>query len=328
MKKVSVIVAVYNAAAYIRECLESLVRQTYPHLEIWCVDDCSTDNSRSIVQQYADKDDRIHLLSTPVNSGPAVARNMAIERLTGDLTAFLDSDDWLSDDAIEKAVSVFESHPMTDCVLFTCMYHHPDGSESPYAAPPFSCLQGQDAFVKSLTWAIHGIYIARSFLYKQFPYDTVCRTYSDDNTTRIHYYQSREVRMCGGIYYYRMNPHSISHIQDISQLNYLKANESMKRQLTALHVGEDILNLYEYQRWLVLIDTYRFYYLNRSRFTSEERKYCLSEIQRIWKNVETFRIPIVKKCKLGYAPLSFSWTLFCIQEEIYFGLKKLFGLMS
>ena len=321
--KVTVIMAVYNAAPWLDRSLGSLLQPRHTTLETLCVDDCSTDNSLSILQAYAVQDPRIRVLTSENNAGPAVARNKAIAVMTGAVAAFLDADDWLSADAIEKAVMTFKSHPETDCVLFSCIIRQPDGTDKPYPQSDFEVKSGYEAFVDSLTWAIHGVYVARAELYQRYPYDTTCRTFSDDNTTRLHYYISREVRCCEGRYYYQYNPQSISNNTTISRLDYLRANESMKRQLVSLGVSDAVLRLYERQRWLILVDAYYFYHTHRHHFTPQERDYCLREIRRVWSCIDLSLLPRKLCMKLGYMPLRFSWRLFCWQEELYFGLKKL-----
>lgn len=321
--KVSIIVAVYNTEQYLEKCLISLMGQTHRDIEILCVDDCSTDNSPHILHDYAAKDKRIKVFSTQTNSGSAVTRNIAVKAAEGELIAFVDSDDWIDADTIEKAVVVFEQYPETGCVLLDIRYHENNGSERPYEQDSFIVKSGYEAFVDSLTWKIHGLYIAKSELYKKYPYDDTCRSYSDDNTTRLHYYYSKEVRTCEGKYYYRFNSNSITHCRNTSRINYILANESMKKTLLKLNVSDEILSLYETQRWLILVGTYMFYFLNRKYLSKEDKDYCLYEMKRIWKGIETFRIPTREKLKLGYYPFRYSWSLFRIQEEIYFILKSI-----
>lgn len=99
--KISVIVPIYNAIAYVRQCLDSLKRQTLHNLEIICVDDGSTDGSLNILKQYAAQDDRFIILSQK-NSGSAAARNYGLQKATGDYIGFMDSDDYVSDNYFEK----------------------------------------------------------------------------------------------------------------------------------------------------------------------------------------------------------------------------------
>lgn len=93
MPKVSVIIPIYNAEKYLRECLDSVVNQTLIDIEIICVNDSSTDNSLRILEEYAQKDDRIILINQ-VNKGVAQTRNEAINISKGEFICFLDSDDF------------------------------------------------------------------------------------------------------------------------------------------------------------------------------------------------------------------------------------------
>ncbi len=87
----------YNAQKYIKETIESSLAQTYQNWEMLIVDDCSSDETQSIIKEYAQKDSRIKYLKTLQNSGkPSVAKNVALKEAIGEYIAFLDSDDiWL-----------------------------------------------------------------------------------------------------------------------------------------------------------------------------------------------------------------------------------------
>lgn len=99
MPKVSVVIPVYNIEEHLRECLNSVIRQSYSDLEIICVDDGSTDASLAILQEYAASDNRIQIISQP-NGGPGVARNTGMQKATGEYIIFLDSDDWFEPNMI------------------------------------------------------------------------------------------------------------------------------------------------------------------------------------------------------------------------------------
>ncbi len=100
--KISIIIPVYNAQNYIAKCLDSLINQTYKNLEIICVDDCSKDDSLKILRQYEQSDNRIIVLHNESNKGPATARNMALERMTGEYLMFCDNDDTYTPQMCEK----------------------------------------------------------------------------------------------------------------------------------------------------------------------------------------------------------------------------------
>ena len=95
---ISVIVPVYNIAPYLKQCLESIVRQTCHSLEIILIDDGSTDGSGCICDEYAGTDNRIQVIHQK-NAGAAAARNAGLDVATGDYLAFVDSDDWLETDS-------------------------------------------------------------------------------------------------------------------------------------------------------------------------------------------------------------------------------------
>ena len=91
-RKISIIVPVYNVAGYLKESIESIIKQTYKKLEIILVDDGSTDQSGTICDQYARIDDRIVVIHQK-NQGISASRNAALELATGDYIGFVDSDD-------------------------------------------------------------------------------------------------------------------------------------------------------------------------------------------------------------------------------------------
>ncbi|MFJ7637339.1 glycosyltransferase [Peribacillus sp. NPDC097225] len=116
MKKLSVIVPVYNVEKYINRCITSLVNQTYTNLEIILVNDGSTDNSGLICETYAKKDKRIKVLNQK-NSGQSSARNNGLSVATGDLLGFVDSDDWI---AINMYETLIENLEQLNCDISAC----------------------------------------------------------------------------------------------------------------------------------------------------------------------------------------------------------------
>ena len=105
--KVSILVPVYNVEKWLARCLDSLVGQTYRDLEIILINDGSNDSSLSIAQSCQKKDRRIKIYSYP-NSGISKTRNRALEHATGDAYLFVDSDDYIERDMVEKLVRTME----------------------------------------------------------------------------------------------------------------------------------------------------------------------------------------------------------------------------
>lgn len=102
---VSVIVPVYNVELYLRQCLDSILAQTYKNLEIILVDDGSTDQSGKICDEYAKMDDRV-VSYHQKNTGQASARNYGMTKMNGEYVAFIDSDDYVVPDYINKMMEI------------------------------------------------------------------------------------------------------------------------------------------------------------------------------------------------------------------------------
>ncbi len=98
--KISIIIPVYNVEKYIDRCLDSILNQSYENWECIIVNDGSSDNSAVICESYADRDKRFEVIHQK-NAGVSSARNVGLEKVSGDVIIFVDSDDWLESDALE-----------------------------------------------------------------------------------------------------------------------------------------------------------------------------------------------------------------------------------
>lgn len=110
----SIIIPVYNSAEYLRACLDSILRQTFTDFECFCVDDGSTDGSGEILDDYSRRDSRIKVLHKQ-NEGVSVARNVALEKVTGEIVCFVDSDDEVDLDWLQVYDKAFKE-PDVDVV--------------------------------------------------------------------------------------------------------------------------------------------------------------------------------------------------------------------
>lgn len=102
MEKVSIIVPFYNVEPYIETCLDSLLRQTHSNLEILCIDDCSEDGSIDIVNARCSIDSRVRVITHTQNKGLGGARNTGVVAASGDYICFVDSDDYVAENYVER----------------------------------------------------------------------------------------------------------------------------------------------------------------------------------------------------------------------------------
>ena len=116
MPEVSVIIPIYNTAAYLRKALDSICGQTLKELEIILIDDGSTDGSRGIIEEYAKRDARIRWYAQP-NQGLSVARNRGLLHATGKYIYFMDSDDILDTQALRHCHDLCEKREL-DFIFF------------------------------------------------------------------------------------------------------------------------------------------------------------------------------------------------------------------
>jgi glycosyltransferase involved in cell wall biosynthesis len=114
---ISVIIPVYNLEKYLPASLNSILQQTYPDLQILCVDDMSQDSSLHILREYAAKDKRIQVYTSTVKGYPGGARNIGLTHATGDYIYFCDGDDLLEPEAMATLVQAAQTHKL-DIVYF------------------------------------------------------------------------------------------------------------------------------------------------------------------------------------------------------------------
>lgn len=115
MDIVSVIMPSYNASRFIEQAIDSVLQQSYQSIELIIIDDCSTDNSKEIIKELAEKHPKIKPVYLQENSGAAVARNKGIELAVGKYIAFLDTDDVWLPNKIEKQVEFMKDNNLPFC---------------------------------------------------------------------------------------------------------------------------------------------------------------------------------------------------------------------
>ena len=110
-EKVSIIIPCYNQGMYVAEAIQSALDQTYDNIEIVCVNDASTDNSREVMQKFANEHNEIIFIDNPENKGVIYSRNKAISACSGEYILPLDADDIIKPSYVEKAMRIFVKDP-------------------------------------------------------------------------------------------------------------------------------------------------------------------------------------------------------------------------
>jgi glycosyltransferase involved in cell wall biosynthesis len=146
MVEISVIIPIYNVEKYLKECLDSIVNQTFKDIEIICIDDGSTDDAPRILNEYQNQDSRIKII-TQENSGVSVARNNALKIACGKYVYFCDSDDCLEETALNTMYEISEEKNL-DLLIFKLIRDDERTGEIDYnySDMPFLLDIGKDTF--------------------------------------------------------------------------------------------------------------------------------------------------------------------------------------
>jgi glycosyltransferase involved in cell wall biosynthesis len=219
----SIIIPVFNVEPYLAACLDSALNQTYTDVEVICVNDGSTDNSLSILEEYKKQYQQITLLSQE-NKGLSAARNAGLRVATGDYILFLDSDDWLEKDAIRILRDQIGDE---DMLCFNGRRYFEDGTqEEPDAGITETNLTGWDYYNKYalVNRKFHFVSVVLRLYRKQFLLDHRLffeeGIYHEDNLfTPIACYYAQKVKVIPDcLYVYRIREGSIMQSGNVQRL--------------------------------------------------------------------------------------------------------------
>ncbi len=204
-KKISVVVPIYNVEQYLRRCVDSIIGQTYKDLEIILVNDGSTDGSLNICREYEKADSRIKVIDKQ-NGGLSSARNAGIDIMTGKYVVFIDSDDYIAYNMVERLYSIAVAEKVN---IVCCRFFKFNDETTGFKADktqPIKLLTGKEAmyqmfFSGGIGWsAWNKIYLSKLFdtiRYKEGVY------MEDMSTTYLLYEQCERVAFTSEkLYYY------------------------------------------------------------------------------------------------------------------------------
>ena len=257
--KISVVLPVYNVADYLRKCLDSLVNQTFKDFEVICVNDGSTDLSLGILEGYALTDSRFKIISQE-NQGLSGARNTGIEHVKGEYVLFVDSDDWLEENALEllyEHVKGFNS----EITMFKFKFFDDDTSE--ISEDPFTNLEVIDPALYTGNFSYYDV-LDIIFKISHAPFNKLYKTsflrnlgakflygsyYEDVEFFYKVFFKAKKVSLLPEyLYYYRIRDYSISTSGDEGSFDIFNVLESTKQSVIDAKIYDDVK-----QGWLMFI---------------------------------------------------------------------------
>ncbi len=299
MDLISVIVPVYKVQDYLEECVDSIKKQTYKNLEIILVDDGSPDNSGKMCDELAKEDERIKVIHKE-NGGLSDARNAGMDIATGKYITFVDSDDFIPENAIEKMYNPLESNG-ADFVTANYIYCSEDGTlwEKPvfdlekYKDFKLSIKDYQDSFY-ILNSSVWNKMFRKSFLdeigvkfAKGLPAeDAIFSMNCFVRSKNVYYVQDV-------VYYYRQRGNNGS-ISTNCSYNYFMGISKAYRMIYEIFKDGDHMDFYRcvYAKNM----TYMLYkYIDSTVLSEEERIEVLSEMRWFYRLSVTLNVPACQK---------------------------------
>lgn len=210
---ISVVMPCYNAAPYVEEAIDSVLQQTYPHVELIVVDDGSSDGSNQIIEQMSARHPGRIRVVHQTNSGPYAARNTGLSHASGNFVAFLDADDTWHPDALSEMHAAM-TETLADMAY--CGWQNVGESAAntqPHIPPNYAELDAAALFLKSCPWPINGVLIRRQLI-------DALRGFSERRPTAMDYdlwlralaSQPTVVRVPRALAFYRRYPRGKAHI--------------------------------------------------------------------------------------------------------------------
>lgn len=236
---ISVIVPVYNVEKYLPECLESIVKQSYENMEILAVDDGSTDSSTEILKQASLQDARIHVLRKE-NGGLSDARNYALDRAKGEYAAFIDGDDTIHPQMLQKMLEVCEKE-QADIAVCDMEYHFENSTKKFSSGGEFAagCVKDNPSLIRMNNSACNKLYRMSLFEEVRFPKgkyyeDLAC-------VPSVLYEAGKIVKINEPFYYYRQRSGSIAHTASMHIFDIYDAIEDTLKYVESHGNEADVL---------------------------------------------------------------------------------------
>lgn len=290
-KKISIIIPVYNSEDFLNTCLDSLTKQSYKNLELIVVNDGSPKNCKEIVTEYSKKDERVKYVEHEKNKGLFQARVTGFENSTGDYIAFLDADDYVSNDFYRELIEKAEE-TNSDIVFSKLVMDYGEQDKRVYNLFdfPFDELNGEECYEQfyeqeglNFAWHItpNKIYSRRIWEKAVIEYKKVKKhlimTEDFAFSNVVFYYANKVTKVDRVAFFYTKHDGASTSINDLS---FKKANKNLEDLTTSFSFVENFLKekcIYEkyrekFEKWRALYCQMHKSYILGMNFSKEEKK--------------------------------------------------------
>ena len=300
MAQVSIIVPVYQVEKYLRQCIDSILAQTFTDFELILVDDGSKDQSGQICEEYSERDSRICVIHTE-NRGAAAARNAGLARASGAYIAFVDSDDYLSENMLQRMCEVIQN---SKCDLVICNFLHVFPDEKDNFSRPLQDMEisGREVLAHRKTQKNYGVWtVVWNKLYKRKLFENL--RFPEGKYFEDEFFSDQLYLSCGSVhvvsdvlYFYRVWESSTMNSQKTR--NYLDLIDAFQARIE-LYLEQSLPVDEVYKILIFLLEPYSK--CASANLQGEDRQRLLqsrSFIRKAAKTLMKMDLPPVKKCSL------------------------------
>ncbi len=324
---VSILFPCYNAESYLKYSLESIINQDYKRIEIICINDGSTDNTLSIIEQYKKSDNRIIIINNEINLGLIASLNKSFEYINGEYFARMDADDYSPPNRLSRQIEFILENKEFDLVSTGYNYFRKDGVKNEYEAPiakSSNALMFLSLFCPPLN---HASVLGKTSLIKSgyYFYDQNYPFAEDfEIFSRLVWNGCKITTLPNSLYWIRLNPQSVSVVYNNVQIN--TNVKIVKRNLIEfLEVKDDldeeilkiIANKIDFKASIKQIkDAFKLLKLvylkteEKMQFSEMEKKeinkYLITHKLNIIIQANKFRFKVLKTKNIPFLILSFS----------------------
>ena len=284
MKKISVIIPIYNVEKYLKRCIESIIKQTYSNLEIILVDDGSPDGCAKICDEYKNKDERIVVIHKK-NGGLSDARNAGLKVATGEIISYIDSDDYVDLDMYEKMTKAMEEKN-ADIVVCGTNIDYEDGHTKVKCEKEEKSFNREEALIELNSFKSFDMAVWNK-LYKREVVDKIeipVGKKSEDYFVMYQYFAraKKVVIINQAKYHYFQRSNSISRGKNVTH-DYIEGSKSQKeffkKNFPDLNYVGNTAYAFSY------IATYNRYIKNELKMTNEMKKEFKKEVRKYLKDI-------------------------------------------
>ncbi|OCH37528.1 glycosyltransferase family 2 protein [Aliivibrio fischeri] len=295
---ISVIVACYNSGNTIEKCLNSILEQDFFDLEIICIDDGSTDNTKELIQNYNDLRVKYYYKN---NGGASSAKNLGLKLSKGEYICIIDSDDYISNDSFNLLYKAMISDIDIDAALFDLYFveknsniNHLNLNQLP------KIIHGKHAAVEAIVWNVHGICLYKRELFSNVFFDE-SNIHGDELTTRVILSKCNKIIKTKAKYFYVQHDSATTikfSIQRFGILNNLMKMHNYYKCNNLLNSNAIIYFNIEISR--VIVGLIKLILINRSLLTSNEKDIIWADITKINEYIDTSYFDILNCSKYSY----------------------------